>query len=227
MTRPKPVPLAKKKVLIVDDHPLLREGLGRVIDRQPDLVVCGEAGTAQEALVAVKKFKPDIAVVDISLPGRDGLELTKDLRALHPKLPVLVLSMHDETVYAVRALRAGARGYIMKREPVENHLGAIRKVLAGETAVSPHIVTRLAQQANAGGNLSPLEVLTDRELEIFRMLGEGHTRAAIATALHLSVKTIESHRDNIRQKLGVPTAAELRQHAIEFLRDEAGALPRR
>jgi len=227
MRTPKPPADRKKTVFIVDDHPLLREGLRRTIDQQSDLAVCGEAGNGQEALAAVEKLHPDLVLVDISLPGRDGIELTKELRARCPTLPVLVLSMHDESVYAERALRAGARGYVMKCEPMETHLDAIRKMLAGELAFSSHIVTGLIQRAAQSGSLSPMVLLSDRELEIFRLFGEGRTRVEIADNLRLSIKTIESHRANIRRKLGVRTAAELLQRAIEFVREEADGMPGR
>ena len=210
----------KKKILIVDDHPLLREGLARIIDQQPDLVVCGSVGDAQQAMTAVKNLRPDLVVVDISLPGRDGLELTKDLVQQHAKLQVLVLSMHDEAVYAERALRVGARGYVMKREATEIHLRAIRQVLAGEIAVSNRIVASMVNKVSKGGSLSPVDLFSDRELEIFRLFGEGRSRFEIADKLHLSVKTIETHRTNACQKLGLRGAAEFTREAKHFLRDE-------
>ena len=220
MKTAKPVPPAKKKILLVDDHPLLREGLRHLIDRQPDLVVCGEAGNAPDAMVAVKKFTPDLMLVDISMPGRDGIDLTKQLWAQYPKLPVLVLSMHDESVYAERALRAGARGYMMKNETPENHLAAIRRVLAGDVAVSTSIVTQVTRKLSRGNSLSPTDLLSDRELEIFRAFGEGHHRSEIAGSLNLSVKTVETHRANIYRKLGLKGADDLRRHATRFVQDQ-------
>ena len=214
----------KKQVLIVDDHPLLREGLACLINRQADLAVCGEADNAQAALVAAAIRKPDLMVVDVSLPGRDGIDLTKELRTRYPKLPVLVFSMHDEAVYAERALRAGARGYVMKRDPTERHLRAIRRVLAGEIVASSAVVAQLARQLTTTGGLVPVKLLSDRELEIFRLFGEGRNRRLIATALHLSIKTIETHRANICRKLGLRGAVELRRHATEFVQAEIRAV---
>lgn len=212
MKKPNEATPSKKKILIVDDHPLVRDGLRRIID--------SEAGNAQEALVAVKKSQPDLVLIDLSLPGRDGIDLTKDLLARYPKLLVLMLSMHDESVYADRALRAGARGYVMKREPATVHLSAIRKVLSGEIAVSSSIVTQLTRSFNAKGSVSPMKLLSDRELEIFRLFGNGRTRCEIADNLHLSVKTIEAHRANIYKKLGLRCAPELLRFATCFVEDE-------
>jgi len=210
----------KKRVLIVDDHPLLREGLARLINRQTDLLVCGEAGSASEALAAVTKHKPDIALVDISLPGPDGFILTKMLQVRHSKLPVLMFSMHDETVYAERALHAGARGYIMKQEPTEDCLHAIRQVLAGEIAVSRAITNQLAHRLSTAGSRSPIDQLSDRELEIFQLFGAGRTSREIASSLHLSIKTIEAHRTNICQKLGLHGTPDLLRQATYFVQDE-------
>lgn len=210
----------KKRVLIVDDHPLLREGLARLINRQTDLLVCGEAGSASEALAAVTKHKPDIALVDISLPGPDGFILTKMLQVRHSKLPVLMFSMHDETVYAERALHAGARGYIMKQEPTEDCLHAIRQVLAGEIAVSRAITNQLAHRLSTAGSRSPIDQLSDRELEIFQLFGAGRTSREIASSLHLSIKTIEAHRANICQKLSLHGTPDLLRQATYFVQDE-------
>ena len=210
----------KKRVLIVDDHPLLREGLARLINRQTDLLVCGEAGSASEALAAVTKHKPDIALVDISLPGPDGFILTKMLQVRHSKLPVLMFSMHDETVYAERALHAGARGYIMKQEPTEDCLHAIRQVLAGEIAVSRAITNQLAHRLSTAGSRSPIDQLSDRELEIFQLFGAGRTSREIASSLHLSIKTIEAHRTNICQKLGPHGTPDLLRQATYLVQDE-------
>jgi len=204
----------------VDDHPLLREGLARLINRQPDLLVCGEAGSAPEALAAVTKYKPDIALVDVSLPGPDGFALTKMLQVRHSKLPVLMFSMHDEAVYAERALQAGARGYIMKREPTEDCLHAIRQVLAGAIAISRAVTNQLAHRLSTAGSRSPIDQLSNRELEIFQLFGAGRACREIATALHLSIKTIEAHRANICQKLGLHGTPDLLRQATFFMQDE-------
>ena len=210
----------KKKVLIVDDHPLLREGLTRLINRQPDLQVCGEAGTVSEALAAVTKLKPDIALIDISLPDSDGFTLTKTLQIRPPRVPVLMFSMHDELVYAERALQAGARGYIMKQEPTEDCLRAIRQVLAGQISVSHAITNQLAHRLSTAVSRSPIDQLSDRELEIFQLFGAGRSCREIATALHLSIKTIEAHRANICQKLSLRGTADLLRQATYFVQDE-------
>ena len=220
MSNPKQPVSAKKKILIVDDHPLVRQGLRHIFDSQPDLIVCGEASNAKEALTAVKTLRPDLAVVDLSMPGRDGIDLTKQLWVENPKLPVLVLSMHDEAVYAERTLRAGARGYIMKSESPDTLLAGIRRILSGEVSVSNSIVTRMTQKMSRGNSLSPMDVLSDRELEIFRLFGEGNPRSKVAADLDLSVKTVETHRANIYRKLSLHGADDLRRHAARFVLDE-------
>ena len=210
---------AKARIFLVDDHPLLRKGIADCIRDEPDLTVCGQAGSATEALPAIAREKPDVVIADISLPGRDGLDLIKDLKVQRRNLPVLVLSMHDESLYAARALRAGARGYVMKSAPTAELINAIRRVLAGEIVVGQNVINQILAP---GGKVSPLECLTDREMEIFRLLGQGLQRTQIAAQLKLSVKTIETHRDHMRQKLGLPNAGALLQHAIEFRREENG-----
>jgi len=210
----------KQKILIVDDHPMVREGLRRIIDSQTDLTVCGEAGNAKEALAAVKTRQPDLVLLDLSMPGRDGIDLTKQLWLDDPKLPVLVLSMHDESVYAERTLRAGARGYIMKSELPETLLAAIRRILSGEVSVSNMIVTQMTNKMSRGNSLSPMDLLSDRELEIFRLFGEGNPRSKVAADLDLSVKTVETHRSNIYRKLSLRGADDLRRHAARFVLDE-------
>lgn len=211
---------AKKKILIVDDHPLVREGLRRIIDSQPDLTVCGEASNAKEAVAAVATHQPNLVLLDLSMPGRDGIDLTKQLWLDDPKLPVLVLSMHDESVYAERTLRAGARGYIMKSELPETLLAAIRRILSGEVSVSNMIVTQMTNKMSRGNSLSPMDLLSDRELEIFRLFGEGNPRSKVAADLDLSVKTVETHRSNIYRKLSLRGADDLRRHAARFVLDE-------
>lgn len=214
---------ARARIFLVDDHPLLRKGLADYISDEPDMIVCGQAGTAREALAGIEQTKPAVAIVDISIPGRDGFELIKDIKARCHGTQVLVLSMHDESLYADRALRAGARGYVMKSAPAEEFIDAIRKVLRGEVVVGKRAMSRFLQQmthVNASPGTSALEQLSDRELQVLRLIGEGCSRKQIATELNLSVKTIETHRANIRQKLGLTNANDLLYHAIEFVREE-------
>jgi len=208
----------KKSVFVVDDHPLLRQGLALMIDREPDLMVCGEAEEAQTALREIAACKPDILIVDISLKGPDGLDLLKNLRTLYPSLPILILSMHDETIYAERALRARANGYIMKQEATEKVLVAIRRILAGDIYLSEKMASKLLHQLVSGGSWSEnsrLSLLSDRELEVFRQIGEGHSTRQIAENLHLSIKTVESYQAHIKEKLSLRTGRELVQHAIQ------------
>jgi DNA-binding NarL/FixJ family response regulator len=209
----------KDRVLLIDDHPIVRQGLALLIDREQDLAVCGEADGAHTGLHAVATLRPDIVVLDISLCGPDGLDVLKEIRMKSGSLPVLILSMHDESIYAERALRAGANGYIMKQEATEKVLVAIRRILAGEVYLSERLTNAMLQQVvhgNAGAKNSPILSLTDRELEIFRLIGEGHSTRRIADELHLSVKTIESHQAHIKEKLALKNARELVQHAIEW-----------
>ena len=216
----------RTKILIVDDHPVVREGLARRIDRQGDMAVCGEAETAAEALKAVAALRPDLVVVDLTLKDKSGLELIKDLRLRHPETPVLVLSMHDETLYAERALRAGARGYIMKQEAADHIIGAIRRVLGGEVYLSDRMASRLLGTFVGGRakdvSRSPADRLSDRELEVFEMVGTGLATREIAERLHVSVKTVEAYRANIKQKLHLRTATELAHHAFQWVQDQMG-----
>lgn len=209
-----------RSILIVDDHPLFREGLVHLIRQERDLTVCGQAGTATEAMALVERLRPALVLLDISLPDRNGLELIKDLHALRPELPVLVISMHDESLHAERVLRAGARGYIMKQEGGSKILDAIRQVLAGQIYVSEKmselILERLAGQRPKGSR-SPIEKLSDREFEVFSLLGQGLATREIARRLNLSVKTVEVHRVNIKRKLGLRTATELVRHAVRWV----------
>ena len=208
----------KKSVFVVDDHPLLRQGLALMIDREPDLMVCGEAEEAQAALKEIAARKPDILIVDISLKGPDGIDLLKNLRALYPDLPVLILSMHDESIYAERALRARANGYIMKQEATEKVLVAIRRILAGDIYLSEKMANKLLHQyvsGSARNEQSRLSALSDRELEVFRQIGEGHSTREIADNLHLSIKTVETYQAHIKEKLSLRTGRELVQHAIQ------------
>ena len=211
--------LKKKTVFVVDDHPIVRQGLTLLIDREADLSVCGEAEEMHAALRAIPTLHPDILIVDISLNGPDGLELLKNVRITWPRLPVLVLSMHDESIYAERALRAGANGYIMKQEATEKVLVALRRILSGEIYVSSRVANSMLQHYVRGANPSEhssIAELTDRELEVFRLIGEGHGTRQIAEALHLSVKTVESYQAHIKEKLCLRSARELVQHAVQW-----------
>ena len=213
----------KKKVLLVNDHPIVRERLAELIGQEADLAVCGEAEDARQALVAVKATSPDIAIVDITLKDTYGIELIKQLKELYPGLPVLVLSMHDESLYGERALRAGARGYLNKQEATKKVIDAIRRVLAGDVYVSEKMAAALLRKVagvrTASGG-SPVDVLTDRELEVFQLLGQGQRPRQIAESLFVSVKTVEAHREHIKQKLQFKTSAELLRFAIEYTLQE-------
>jgi DNA-binding NarL/FixJ family response regulator len=215
-----PAPGAKKKVLLVDDHPMMRGGLAQVINHQKDLTVCGEAGDASEAMRHVESTKPDLAVVDISMEGKSGLELIKDLQALYPQLPVLVMSMHDESLYAERVLRAGARGYVMKKAGGEAVLQAIRQVLSGKVYVSERMSAQILDSF-AGvcptKHKSPIEKLTDREFEVLKLIGEGCTTREVARRLHISPKTVDVYRQNLKEKLKLPSATSLIQHAVRWV----------
>lgn len=216
----------KIKVLLVDDHPILRAGLGRLINQEADMMICGEAEDGPTAFDLVGTLNPDIAVIDISLKGSNGIELVKNLKARYPELPTMVLSMHDESLYAERALRAGSLGYIMKEEAIGQVLVAIRKVLQGEIFLSEKMKTKMLQQMASGKGkvvCSPIEQLTDRELEVFRLIGEGCSTRQIAGQLHLSVRTVEAYREYIKSKLSLKNATELVQHAFHWVHHEAAA----
>lgn len=226
MNKPRSNPSAPKcKVFLIDDHPILRQGLALFIDREPDLKVCGEADDATSALQAIQDSTPDFVVLDISLEGPDGLELLKILRARYPKLPVLILSMHDESLYAERALRAGANGYIMKQEATDRVLTAIRHILGGDIYLSERLTKRMLQQFVSGSvsPRDPIAKLSDRELEVYRLIGAGHGTRQIADELHVSTKTIESYQAHIKEKLALRNARELVQHAIEWSVNAKGA----
>jgi DNA-binding NarL/FixJ family response regulator len=213
----------KSKILVVDDHPMIREGLVSLIDDQQDLVACGQAEDAPEALKAISETKPDIVVLDISLKSSSGIELMKSIKAQYPKLPVLILSMHNEDLYAERALRAGAMGYIMKSEASEKLLTAIYCILGGQIYVSDKVSKKLLRKL-ARGKIemtgSPIDSLSDRELEVFRLIGQGFGTSQIAEKLYLSVKTIETYRTHIKEKLNLANADELRQYAIQWLNSQ-------
>jgi DNA-binding NarL/FixJ family response regulator len=215
----------KSRVFLVDDHPLVREHLTALLQREADLEVCGEAPDAPTARSLITRQEPDLVILDISLKRSHGLELLKDLKELRPKLPVLVLSMHDETLYAERALRAGAMGYITKEEATVSVLSAIRKVLAGEVYLSTRMAGRMMQKMVKGGTDlagSPLEVLADRELEVFQMIGRGMGTRQIADELRLGIKTVESYKARIKEKLGMSDGNELLQHAIQWVQSLPG-----
>jgi DNA-binding NarL/FixJ family response regulator len=223
MVRQDEVATRKMRVILVDDHPIVRQGLTQLLQHDPDLAVVGEAESPVEALKVIDDLKPDIALVDITLKDASGIELVKDIRVRHPQLPVLVLSMHDESFYAERVLRAGARGYVTKEEAPEKVLNAIKRVLAGEIYVSEKMASRMLSKlvdGRPGTEGFSLERLTDRELEVFELIGQGVGTRNIAKKLHLSVKTIESHRENIKRKLKLKNAAELLQHAIQWVQVE-------
>jgi DNA-binding NarL/FixJ family response regulator len=209
----------KTKVLIVDDHPIIRQGLSELINHEPDLIVCGHAEDAPEALVKIKESEPDMVIVDISLKETSGMELTKDIKAQYPNLPVLALSMHDEALYAERMLRAGAKGYVMKAEATENVVTAIRKILSGQIYVSDKMAAKMVRKLVGGSpdvGASAIERLSDRELEVFHMIGQGFGTRQIAERLHLSIKTIETYREHIKEKLNLEDASELLQYAIQW-----------
>lgn len=213
----------KKTILIVDDHPLMRKGLAMTLGNDPELEVVAQAANAEEALDALEKTRPDVAAVDISLPGMSGLELIKHMLALRPDLKVLVVSRHDEALYAERAIRAGARGYVMKLEAAEVMLKAIRRVLAGGIYVSEEINERLLLGIASGREIkikSPLEELSDRELEVFELTGRGLGTREISEKLHLSIKTVESYRARIKNKLNLNSATELMQQAVQWVEGE-------
>src|ERR1700686_5338676 len=211
--------VTKKRILVVDDHPIVRQGLALLINREPDLVVCGEAEEAMGAMHVLASARPGVLIVDISLNGPGGLDLLKNVRISHSSLPVLILSMHDESIYAERALRAGANGYIMKQEATDKVLVALRRILNREIYVSDRIANSMLRPYVRGASpseQSSVSDLTDRELEVFRLIGEGQGTRQIAEALHLSVKTVESYQAHIKDKLSLRSARELVQHAVEW-----------
>ena len=208
------------RILVVDDHPIVRRGLTQLINQEPDLSVCGEVEEAHTAVKAVAALKPEMVIVDISLKGIDGIELIKRIRERDKTLPILVLSMHDESLYAERALRAGAEGYIMKQESPERVVEAIRRVLSGKIYVSDKIGLKLLQKIvdrRPAASDSPTDNLSDRELEVFRFLGQGYRTSQIAEVLHVSVKTIDSYRGRIKEKMNLRDGTELLLHAVRWV----------
>ena len=219
---------AAKRIVIVDDHPLFRKGLEQLIDNSDDgFAVCGEAANAAEAMSVIRKMKPDLAIVDLSLPGANGIELVKNIRAEFPKLPVLILSMHDESLYALRALRAGAQGYVMKQEALENVVGAIREVFAGRPYLSPDMSAKLITNYASGtpGESNLTDRLSDRELEILELIGKGRDVHEIARTLHISSKTVETHRAHIKEKLNLQNARQVARFAVQWVAEESASVP--
>ncbi len=215
----------QKRIFLVDDHPVFRDGLRQLIATDRQLAVCGEAGSAEEALGQIPVLQPDLVTTDVSLPGKSGMDLLRDLQALRPELPVLVISMHDEAAHAEHVLRAGGRGYIMKKESPGKMLEAIQQVLRGKVAVSEkmasEILEGLARSRPREGAASAVGRLTGREFDVFRMIGEGHDTHDISLSLHLSVKTVDTHRAHIRGKLGLGNNTELIRYAVRWAEGES------
>ena len=215
----------KKRVLIVDDHSIFRFGLAGLITEQSHLEVCGHADSAPIALDSMRRLKPDLVLLDLSLRGTNGIELIKLMKAEEPTLPILVISMHDEAVFGLRALKAGALGYVMKAEAMNHVAEAISKVMQGKIYVSPKFGEKLifkAVQSIESGTGSPVDALSDRELEVLQLLGKGHSTRSIAETLHLSVKTIETHRAHIKEKLGFPDSEDMVKFAIDWVAQQEG-----
>jgi DNA-binding NarL/FixJ family response regulator len=218
---------ATKRILVVDDHPLYRHGLARLLAEDGSFSICGEADNAQHALESMRQLNPDGVIVDISLPGTNGIELIKLMLAEQPRLPVLVVSMHEESLYALRALRAGAKGYVMKEETLTQVVEALHRVMEGGIYISPRFSERLVFKVIQSGESdfgSPVDTLSDRELEVLELLGRGRSTRQIADSLHLSVKTIETHRAHIKEKLRCKDAEEMVSFAVEWLAAKEGSI---
>lgn len=214
----------KTRIFIVDDHPLLRRGLAELINREADMVFCGEAEDSPSAMKSIAQIKPDLVIVDISLKGYNGIELIKNIKAFDQKIQVLVLSMHDESVYAMRVLKAGAKAYVMKQEVVDKVMEAVRRIRAGKVFVSERVASRMLDQVVVGGDPapdSPVDLLSDRELEIVNMIGSGLPTREIAGKLHISIKTVESHRARIKEKLNLQNAIQLVQFCVRWVEEGA------
>ena len=209
------------RIYIVDDHPLVRQGLSQVINNEADMEICGEAEDAPQAMKGVGPANPDVIIVDISLRGNNGLELIKNLKAIHENIRILVFSMHDESIYAQRALRAGAKAFVMKKESPTKVVEAIRRIITGEIYVSPSVADQVLHQIVNGPNnatsTSPIDRLTDRELEVVQLIGRGLSSREVAESLNLSVKTIESHRAHVKEKLNLRNATELVQFSVQWV----------
>lgn len=215
----KPAAPARKRIFIIDDHPITRRGLAQLIEHEADLAVCGEAENAQQAMAALKGPLPDLILCDITMPGKSGLEFIKDLKCLHPKLSVLVMSMHEESIYAERILRAGGSGYIMKSEGGSRVLEAIRQVLSGQIYLSKNLSANLLNQivlGRAHREDTQLNGLTDREFEVYQLLGQGLATREIGNRLHISPKTVETYRMNLKQKFRLKSGSELVKHAVQW-----------
>jgi len=218
-----PAPLTRRRVLVVDDHPVVRQGLSLAIGREIDMEVCGEAEHIEEALRLVEGGQPDVVIIDLSLDGEDGIDLIDYVKSRWPSIKILVYSSHDEDTYAGRVLRAGAAGFVSKREAMSKIIAAVRQVLGGEVYLSPQMATRLLQRAAVGKSLdyNPVETLSNRELQVFEMIGQGMNTAEIARKLEVSPKTVESHRKVIKTKLSVPTSAQLSRRAFQWVREKS------
>ena len=216
----------RKRILLVDDHPMMRIGVTTLINAEPDLLVVGQADTAEQALALIPECKPDLIATDMTMPGRGGLEFIKDVKALYPDLPMLVVSMHDEMLHAERALRAGARGYLMKEAGGEKLLEAIRKVISGQPYMSERLASKVFDTFSGRrdtSRASPIEKLTDREFEVFQLIGQGLTTKAIAQRLNLSSKTVDVHREHIKEKLQLENATSLIRHAVRWVESQSVA----
>jgi DNA-binding NarL/FixJ family response regulator len=219
----RPTPAGRSRIFIVDDHAMFREGLRQLIDNEPDLAVCGDAADAVQAQRGIQDSKPDLVIVDISLAGSNGIDLIKTIKDEYEDLPILVVSMHDESLYAERALRAGAMGYVMKEEPAKTVKTAIRKVLGGDMHLSEKMASSVIARFVRGPTEvppSPIELLSDRELEVFRMLGRGNGTRQIAEQMGVAVATINSFRNRIKEKLQLKTSTEVMLHAIHWVQRE-------
>lgn len=213
----------KRRVFLVEDHPVTRQGFCQLLELEPDLMVCGQAGNSVQAVAGIKSSNPEVVVLDIAMPGRDGIELIKEIGVLHPQLAMLVLSTLDEAIFAKRALQAGAKGYVMKHEPVARIIAAVRVVLAGEVYLSAAMRTQLLLASLNFSNTDPtlgVNLLTDRELEVFRLVGEGFGTQAIAKTLNVSLSTVETHRTHIKEKLGMKRAPDLVRQAVIWVQSQ-------
>lgn len=215
---------AKFRVLLVDDHPITRQGIGMLVSKEANLVVCGETDNAPKAIDLINQLSPDLAVIDISLKSVSGIELVKNIKSLRPELPILVMSMHDESLYAERALRAGARGYIMKNEPNDKIRAAIQQVLGGDLYMSDRMkekmLHRIVTNKKNEETVSSVDLLSDREMEVFQLIGNGFSTKQIASKLNLSVKTIDSYREHLKLKLPLEHGSDLVHYAIQWVKSE-------